>query len=146
MSCDHATRKTNRSLLTCFLPPFLSVGDCVNFGEYIARNLKLNELRNGYEASPWATANYVRRNLADSLRSQVREVPILVGRRAASANLLHLVAVLTLSGCLFPPRVPTKSICSSPATMPRKGHSCTTWTTWPPWSRCVCGLSTLSRF
>lgn len=53
--------------LSLSFPP---VGDCVNFGEYIAKNIKLNELRHGYEASPGATANYVRKNLADALRSR----------------------------------------------------------------------------
>jgi 20S proteasome subunit beta 4 len=28
-------------------------------------------MRNGYELSPYAAANFTRRNLADSLRSQV---------------------------------------------------------------------------
>ena len=39
-------------------------------GEYIARNIKLNELRNGNVASPWANANFVRRQLAEALRSR----------------------------------------------------------------------------
>ncbi|EGD82734.1 hypothetical protein PTSG_03383 [Salpingoeca rosetta] len=46
------------------------VGDCSNFGDYIQANLKLQALTNGFEASTHATANYVRKNIADALRSR----------------------------------------------------------------------------
>ncbi|KAL0075443.1 nucleophile aminohydrolase [Phycomyces blakesleeanus] len=45
-------------------------GDTVNFAEYIQRNIKLYSIRNGIELSPKATANFTRRELADSLRSR----------------------------------------------------------------------------
>ncbi|KAI7872598.1 nucleophile aminohydrolase [Spinellus fusiger] len=45
-------------------------GDTVNFAEYIQRNIKLYGIRNGIELSPKATANFTRRELADSLRSR----------------------------------------------------------------------------
>ena len=48
------------------------VGDCLQFSEYIAKNLQLYKMRNGYELSPEAAANFTRRNLAESLRSRVR--------------------------------------------------------------------------
>ncbi|KAF6040053.1 PSMB2 [Bugula neritina] len=46
------------------------VGDCLQFSEYIAKNLQLYKMRNGYELSPEAAANFTRRNLAESLRSR----------------------------------------------------------------------------
>ncbi|KAI9251606.1 nucleophile aminohydrolase [Sporodiniella umbellata] len=45
-------------------------GDTVNFAEYIQRNIKLYGIKNGIELSPKATANFTRRELADSLRSR----------------------------------------------------------------------------
>lgn len=34
--------------------------DCVNFGEYVARNVALNELRNEVQMTTKATASFVR--------------------------------------------------------------------------------------
>lgn len=45
-------------------------GDTVQFAEFIAKNIQLYKMRNGYELSPSAAANYTRRNLADCLRSR----------------------------------------------------------------------------
>ncbi|KAK7501085.1 hypothetical protein BaRGS_00007570 [Batillaria attramentaria] len=45
-------------------------GDTVQFSEYIAKNIQLYKMRNGYELSPHAAANFTRRNMADALRSQ----------------------------------------------------------------------------
>ncbi|GFG39406.1 hypothetical protein Cfor_08355 [Coptotermes formosanus] len=45
-------------------------GDTTQFAEYIAKNIQLYKMRNGYELSPSAAANFTRRNLADYLRSQ----------------------------------------------------------------------------
>lgn len=47
-------------------------GDCLQFSEYMAKNIQLYKMRNGYELSPDAAANFTRRNLAESLRSRVR--------------------------------------------------------------------------
>ncbi|ESO92100.1 hypothetical protein LOTGIDRAFT_70691, partial [Lottia gigantea] len=38
--------------------------------EYIAKNIQLYKMRNGYELSPHAAANFTRKQLADALRSQ----------------------------------------------------------------------------
>ncbi|KAG8236854.1 hypothetical protein J437_LFUL017219 [Ladona fulva] len=46
-------------------------GDTTQFAEYIAKNIQLYKMRNGYELSPQAAATFTRRNLADYLRSQV---------------------------------------------------------------------------
>jgi len=45
-------------------------GDTNQFAEYIAKNIQLYKMRNGYELSPSAAANFTRRNLADNLRSR----------------------------------------------------------------------------
>lgn len=45
-------------------------GDTVQFAEYISKNIQLYKMRNGYELSASAAANFTRRNVADALRSQ----------------------------------------------------------------------------
>uniref|UniRef100_A0A3Q3KWN5 Proteasome subunit beta n=1 Tax=Mastacembelus armatus TaxID=205130 RepID=A0A3Q3KWN5_9TELE len=45
-------------------------GDTVQFAEYIQKNVQLYKMRNGYELSPSAAANFTRKNLADYLRSR----------------------------------------------------------------------------
>ncbi|KAK6172009.1 hypothetical protein SNE40_018413 [Patella caerulea] len=45
-------------------------GDTAQFAEYIAKNIQLYKMRNGYELSPSAAANFTRKQLADALRSQ----------------------------------------------------------------------------
>ncbi|XP_064625001.1 proteasome subunit beta type-2-like [Lineus longissimus] len=45
-------------------------GDTVQFAEYISKNIQLYKMRNGYQLSPTAAANFTRKNLADYLRSQ----------------------------------------------------------------------------
>jgi len=45
-------------------------GDTHQFSEYVAKNIQLYKMRNGYELSPSAAANFTRRNLADYLRSR----------------------------------------------------------------------------
>lgn len=46
-------------------------GDTNQFAEYIAKNIQLYKMRNGYELGPSAAASFTRRNLAEYLRSQV---------------------------------------------------------------------------
>ncbi|XP_072169875.1 proteasome subunit beta type-2-like [Diadema setosum] len=45
-------------------------GDTVQFAEYIQKNIQLYKIRNGYDLSPHAAANFTRKNLADFLRSR----------------------------------------------------------------------------
>ncbi|VDL63245.1 unnamed protein product [Hymenolepis diminuta] len=45
-------------------------GDTVQFAEFIQQNMQLYEIRNGYELSPFSTANFTRRKLADALRTR----------------------------------------------------------------------------
>lgn len=47
-------------------------GDTTQFSEFIAKNIQLYKMRNGYGLSPAAAANFTRRNLADYLRSRVK--------------------------------------------------------------------------
>lgn len=49
-------------------------GDTNQFAEFIAKNVQLYKMRNSYELSPNAAANFTRRNLADYLRSRVKRV------------------------------------------------------------------------
>jgi len=45
-------------------------GDTTNFAEFIAKNIQLYKMRNGYELTPSCGAHYVRKTLADFLRSR----------------------------------------------------------------------------
>lgn len=55
-------------------------GDCVQFAEYISKNIQLYKMRNGYNLSPSAAANFTRRNLAEALRSRgAYQVNMLIG-------------------------------------------------------------------
>ncbi|KAF5297928.1 hypothetical protein FQA39_LY11913 [Lamprigera yunnana] len=45
-------------------------GDTTQFAEYIAKNIQLYKMRNGYELGPKAASSFTRRNLAEALRSR----------------------------------------------------------------------------
>lgn len=45
-------------------------GDTVHFAEYVERNLRLYQIRNVYALRPQSAASWVRRSLAESLRSR----------------------------------------------------------------------------
>ena len=45
-------------------------GDTVQFAEYIERNIRLAQIRNTYPLPPPSAAFWIRRELADSLRSR----------------------------------------------------------------------------
>lgn len=53
--------------------------DRVGFGEYIQKNMKLYELRNGVTLNGSATAHYVRGELARFLRKSPYQVNLLLG-------------------------------------------------------------------
>ncbi|KAH9523515.1 Proteasome subunit beta type-2 [Bulinus truncatus] len=54
-------------------------GDNIQFSEYISKNVQLYKMRNGYELSTHAAANFTRRNLAESLRtSRSHNVNLLI--------------------------------------------------------------------
>lgn len=46
-------------------------GDTHQFAEYIAKNIALYKIRNGYELSPAAAAHFTRHTLATHIRSRV---------------------------------------------------------------------------
>lgn len=50
--------------------PELFAGDTVQFAEYVERNLRLYQIRNVYALRPQSAASWVRRSLAESLRSR----------------------------------------------------------------------------
>jgi len=55
-------------------------GDPVQFAEYIAKNIQLYRMRNGYDLSVKEASSFTRRNLADSIRSSTPYfVNLLVG-------------------------------------------------------------------
>ncbi|KAF8823457.1 20S proteasome subunit [Lentinula edodes] len=45
-------------------------GDTIQFAEYVERNLRLFNIRNNYSLRPSAAASWIRRSLAQSLRSR----------------------------------------------------------------------------
>ncbi|KAF9242286.1 nucleophile aminohydrolase [Melanogaster broomeanus] len=55
-------------------------GDTVQFAEYVERNIRLYQIRNLYPLRPAAAASWIRRSLAESLRSRhPYSVNLLVG-------------------------------------------------------------------
>ncbi|KJF61389.1 proteasome component Pre1 [Coccidioides immitis RS] len=66
-STDDKTRKLNKHTLIAYSG---EAGDTVQFAEYIQANAQLYSMRNETELSPSAVANFVRGELARSLRSR----------------------------------------------------------------------------
>ncbi|KAF9224729.1 proteasome-domain-containing protein [Gyrodon lividus] len=55
-------------------------GDTIQFAEYVERNIRLYQIRNLYPLRPAAAASWIRRSLAESLRSRhPYSVNLLVG-------------------------------------------------------------------
>ncbi|CAO4361551.1 unnamed protein product [Caenorhabditis nigoni] len=55
-------------------------GDVAQFGDWTKRNLQLYSVRNGYEVSPASAHHFVRRSIAEGLRSQDHyTVDVLIG-------------------------------------------------------------------
>ncbi|KAG6821143.1 hypothetical protein H0H93_005363 [Arthromyces matolae] len=66
-------------------------GDTVQFAEYIERNIRLYQIRNLYALRPSAAASWVRRALADSIRSRKPySVNLLLGGYDTSTFTPHL--------------------------------------------------------
>ncbi|KAI0672530.1 N-terminal nucleophile aminohydrolase [Trametes maxima] len=66
-------------------------GDTVQFAEYIERNIRLYQIRNTYALRPPSAASWIRRALADSLRSRrPYAVNLLVGGYDTSTHTPHL--------------------------------------------------------
>jgi len=71
----HRAFANDRSSYYCL---FSFSGDTIQFAEYVERNIRLYQIRNLYPLRPSAAASWIRRSLAESLRS----------RNAYSVNLL----------------------------------------------------------
>ncbi|KAI0633983.1 N-terminal nucleophile aminohydrolase [Trametes polyzona] len=66
-------------------------GDTVQFAEYIERNIRLYQIRNTYALRPPSAASWIRRALADSLRSRrPYAVNLLIGGYDTSTHTPHL--------------------------------------------------------
>ncbi|CAG8951364.1 hypothetical protein HYFRA_00007275 [Hymenoscyphus fraxineus] len=66
-AADDKTRQLNKHTLMAFSG---EAGDTIQFAEYIQANAQLYSMRNGIDLSPSAVANFVRGELASSLRSR----------------------------------------------------------------------------
>ncbi|EKM56814.1 uncharacterized protein PHACADRAFT_254139 [Phanerochaete carnosa HHB-10118-sp] len=66
-------------------------GDTVQFAEYIERNIRLYHIRNNFPLRPPSAASWIRRSLADSLRSRKPySVNLLLGGYDTSTYMPHL--------------------------------------------------------
>ncbi|KAF8653680.1 hypothetical protein AX16_003831 [Volvariella volvacea WC 439] len=62
-------------------------GDTIQFSEYIERNIRLYQIRNTYALRPQAAASWIRRSLAESIRSRnPYAVNLLLGGYDTSTN------------------------------------------------------------
>lgn len=69
----------------------LLTGDTVQFAEYIERNIRLYQIRNLYPLRPSSAASWIRRSLADSLRSRKPySVNLLLGGYDTNTHTPHL--------------------------------------------------------
>ncbi|KAF9036389.1 20S proteasome subunit [Panaeolus papilionaceus] len=66
-------------------------GDTVQFAEYVERNIRLYQIRNIYALRPSAAASWIRRSLAESLRSRKPySVNLLLGGYDTASHDPHL--------------------------------------------------------
>ncbi|KAF5390966.1 hypothetical protein D9757_004011 [Collybiopsis confluens] len=66
-------------------------GDTIQFSEYIERNLRLFHIRNNYSLTPSAAASWIRRSLAQSLRSRKPySVNLMLGGYDTTSDTPHL--------------------------------------------------------
>lgn len=67
------------------------IGDTVQFAEYVERNIRLYSIRNTHALRPASAASWIRRSLAESLRSRKPyAVNLLVGGYDESTHTPHL--------------------------------------------------------
>ena len=66
-------------------------GDTIQFAEYVERNIRLYQIRNLYALRPSAAASWIRRSLAESLRSRKPySVNLLLGGYDTASHEPHL--------------------------------------------------------
>jgi len=75
----------------CFNSHLHSQGDTLQFAEYVERSIRLYGIRNVYQLRPSAAASWIRREMANSLRSNnPYEVNLLLGGYDVETNRPHL--------------------------------------------------------
>ncbi|CAM9163286.1 unnamed protein product [Ascophyllum nodosum] len=72
---DKISHLTEDKILACAGPR----SDCVNFSEYIAKNIALYELNNSVKLGTKATANFIRGELAAAIRKGPIQAQLLMG-------------------------------------------------------------------
>ena len=65
---EDRTRVLSKNLALCYSG---ESGDAVRFAEYCQRNIQLYEIKHGIRLNPESSANFIRSELARSLRSRV---------------------------------------------------------------------------
>lgn len=74
-----------------FLKKIVHAGDTIQFAEFVERNIRLYQIRNLYPLRPSAAASWIRRSLAESLRSRnPYAVNLLLGGYDTSTQDPHL--------------------------------------------------------
>ena len=69
----------------------MTLGDTVQFAEYVERNIRLYQIRNLYPLRPSAAASWIRRSLAESIRSRKPySVNLLLGGYDTATHEPHL--------------------------------------------------------
>lgn len=69
----------------------MTIGDTVQFAEYVERNIRLYSIRNTHPLRPPSAASWVRKSLAESLRSRhPYSVNLLLGGYDTSTFTPHL--------------------------------------------------------
>ena len=69
----------------------VAAGDTVQFAEFVERNIRLYQIRSLYPLRPSAAASWIRRSLADSIRSRKPyAVNLLVGGYDTATEEPHL--------------------------------------------------------
>jgi len=84
---DKIKQLSSHLLMACSGEP----GDTVQFAEFVERNIRLAHIRNTYALPPQSAASWIRRALADSLRSRSPySVNLLLGGYDLSTHEPHL--------------------------------------------------------
>lgn len=87
----HFSLKAHLRLTELSFSSFKFPGDTVQFAEYIERNIRLYQIRNSYALRPQSAASWIRRSLAESLRSRhPYSVNLLLGGYDISSYTPHL--------------------------------------------------------
>ena len=85
--------------------------DCSNFSEYVQKNMTLYELNNNMRLSTWATANFIRGELATALRKGPFQTNILLGgyEPDAGSSLYYMDYMGAMSKVRTPAQQPSPS-------------------------------------